>query len=107
MVAELFPRKMSRYAFGMWMLTTMIAGTLGGYVGALTAPKEGVVLTRFESLAVYGHVFMILGVFVAVVAIIIWAIRKPLNRIIESTIIHVAGEGLHGMHEENSILPKT
>ncbi|AIT08730.1 major facilitator transporter [Candidatus Francisella endociliophora] len=107
MVAELFPRKMSGFALGMWALTTMVAGPIGGYVGALTAPAEGVVFTKVESVAVYGNVFLTIGIFVTIVAAIMWAARGWLNSIIESTRIHIAAEGLHGMHEEASILPNT
>ncbi|MDE4959474.1 MFS transporter, partial [Francisella tularensis subsp. holarctica] len=43
MVAELFPRNISGLAQGMWLLTTMVAGPICGYVGALTAPAAGTV----------------------------------------------------------------
>ncbi len=35
-----------------------------------------------------------------------WIARGWLNSIIESTCIHIAAEGLHGIHEEASVLPK-
>ncbi|QLE78243.1 MFS transporter [Francisella sp. Scap27] len=104
MVAELFPRKMSGFALGMWALTTMVAGPIGGWVGALTAPAEGDVFTKVESVAVYGHVFLMLGIFVAVIAIIMWVARGWLNAIIESTQAHVKAENLHSMHEEPASL---
>ena len=52
MVAELFPRKMNDFALEMSALTTMVAGPIGGYVGALTAPTERTVFTKVEGLAV-------------------------------------------------------
>ena len=107
MVAELFPRKMSGFALGMWALTTMVAGPIGAYVGTLTTPPEGSVFTKVESIAIYGHVFLIIGLFVSIVAIIMWLTRAPLNRIIESTVAHHAGEMTHGINEESTILPKT
>ena len=107
MVAELFLRKMSRFALGMWALTTMVAGPIGGYIGSLTAPPAGVVYTKVQSIAVYGDVFLTLGGFVTVVAIIMWIARGWLNSIIESTRIHITAEGLHGMHEETRVLPNT
>jgi POT family proton-dependent oligopeptide transporter len=36
-----------------------------------------------------------------------WMARGWLNAIIESTRTHITAEGLHGMHEETSILPNT
>ncbi|MBK2095069.1 MFS transporter [Francisella philomiragia] len=105
MVAELFPRKMSGFALGMWALTTMVAGPIGGYVGALTAPAEGIVFTKVEGLAVYGHVFLTIGIFVAVIAAIMWIARGWLNSIIESTRVHFVSENTHGMHEETAVLP--
>ncbi|MFT4693360.1 MAG: POT family proton-dependent oligopeptide transporter [Francisella sp.] len=107
MVAELFPRKMSGFALGMWALTTMVAGPIGGFVGSLTAPPPGVLYTQAQSIVVYGDVFLKLGGFVAVIAIIMWMARGWLNAIIESTRTHITAEGLHGMHEETSILPNT
>ncbi|MGQ4005562.1 oligopeptide:H+ symporter [Francisellaceae bacterium CB300] len=107
MVAELFPRKMSGFALGMWALTTMVAGPIGGFVGSLTAPPAGVVFTKAESIVVYGDVFLKLGIFVTIVAIIMWIARGWLNSIIESTRVHIAAEGLHGIHEEASVLPNT
>ncbi|MWY34099.1 MFS transporter [Francisella tularensis] len=105
MVAELFPRNMSGLAQGMWLLTTMVAGPIGGYVGALTAPAAGTVFTKVEGLAVYGHVFLTIGIFVAVIAAIMWIARGWLNAIIESTRVHFVSEGTHGMHEETAVLP--
>ncbi len=107
MVAELFPRKMSGFALGMWALTTMVAGPIGGFVGSLTAPPGGVVYSKAESIVVYGDVFLKLGIFVTVVAIIMWIARGWLNSIIESTRVDIAAEGVHGMHEEASILTNT
>ncbi|WP_150467888.1 oligopeptide:H+ symporter [Francisella sp. SYW-9] len=99
MVAELFPRKMGGFAQGMWLITTMIAGPIGGIVGALTAPAPGQHFTKLESISVYGHVFLVIGLFVAVVAIIMWVSRGWLNKVIESTRIHV-NETLHNPNEE-------
>jgi len=92
MVTTLFPRKMSGFALGMWALTTMVAAPIGGFVGALTAPAKGVVFTKVESVAVYGHVFLMLGLFVAVIAIIMWIARGWLNAIIESTRVNVTSQ---------------
>jgi POT family proton-dependent oligopeptide transporter len=60
-----------------------------------------------DSIAVYGHVFLIIGLFVAAITIVMWLIRGWLNSIIESTVSHYAGEGIHGINEEAGILPKT
>lgn len=99
MVAELFPRKMSGFALGMWALTTMVAGPIGGVVGALTAPAEGQTFTKLESIAVYGHVFLVIGIFVTVIAIIMWLSRGWLNKVIESTKVHMS-ENLHNPNED-------
>ena len=88
MVAELFPREMSGFSQGMWLITTMIAGPIGGWVGSLTAPSGSQHFTKMQSLEVYGNVFLELGLFVVVVAVIMWLLRGKLNRIIESTLEH-------------------
>ena len=52
--AELVPkRKMSGFALGMWALTTMVAGPIGGSVGSLTTPAKDVVYTQTQSIVVY------------------------------------------------------
>lgn len=82
MVAELCPRNMSGFVMGIWFLTTMLAGPLGAIVGALTAPPTGVHYTALESIHIYGHVFMEMGAFTAIVAIIMWITRPWLNKVI-------------------------
>ncbi|MED7788071.1 oligopeptide:H+ symporter [Francisella sp. 19X1-34] len=104
MVAELFPSKMGGFAQGMWLITTMIAGPIGGFVGALTAPPSGQHFTKLQSIAVYGHVFLVIGIVVVVVAIIMWAIRGWLNKVINSTLDYV--QTLHNPNEESANLIK-
>jgi POT family proton-dependent oligopeptide transporter len=99
MVVELFPRKMSGFASGMWLLTSMIAGPIGGVVGAMTAPPAGEKFTKLESLAVYGHVFWMIGIVVAVVAAFMWLSRGWLNKIIEGSHARI-NESLHNPVEE-------
>lgn len=84
MVAELFPRTMSGFALGMWALTTMIASPIAGWVGALTAPNAGSHYTKLESIAVYGDVFLKIGLFVLVVSVIMWLSRRWLNSVLDS-----------------------
>lgn len=49
--------------------------------------------------------FLTIGIFVAVIAAIMWIARGWLNAIIESTRVHFVSEGTHGMHEETVVLP--
>jgi POT family proton-dependent oligopeptide transporter len=82
----------------------MVAGPIGGFVGALTAPPAGQHFTKLQSIAVYGHVFLVIGIVVVVIAIIMWAIRGWLNKVINSTLDYV--QTLHNPNEESANLIK-
>lgn len=82
MVAELCPRKVSGFVMGIWFLTTMLAGPIAAWVGAMTAPMADVHLTVQQSMLIYTGVFAKIGLVTAIVAIIMWLLRPFLNRLI-------------------------
>lgn len=83
MVAELCPRNLSGFVMGIWFLTTMLAGPVGAWVGVMTAPPKGDVLSITQSLMTYTHVFGEIGLATLAIAIAMWISRPYLNRHIE------------------------
>lgn len=83
MVAELCPRERSGFVMGMWFITTMLAGPIGAWVGALTSPQGSELYTPVQSLAVYTHVFLEIGLVTGIIAIAMWCIRPMLNRYLQ------------------------
>lgn len=82
MVAELCPKKMSGYVMGMWFLTVMLAGPIGAWVGAMTAPPDADQLTTIASMQLYGEVFFKIGLVTGFVALLMWIGRPALNRLL-------------------------
>lgn len=80
MVAELCPEERSGFVMGMWFITSMLAGPISAWVGALTAPPDASTFTSVQSLAVYAHVFLEIGLVTGAIALMIWCIRPILNR---------------------------
>jgi len=83
MVAELCPVNMSGFVMGIWWLAMMLAGPIGAWVGALTAPPAGVEhLSTLDSMQLYAHVFMKIGLITGLTAAAMWLSRPVLNRLL-------------------------
>lgn len=83
MVAELCPARMSGFVMGMWWITLMLAGPIGAWVGARTTPEVNEsIVTPLQSLVIYTHVFLQIGLATAIVAGFMWLLRPVLNRYI-------------------------
>ncbi|HJO95408.1 MAG TPA: oligopeptide:H+ symporter [Victivallales bacterium] len=81
MVAQLVPNKIVGFIMGMWFLTTAVSGVTGGIVASLTAPPVGVT-ESLQTLGIYTHVFLEIGIITTVIAIIMWFTYPLLNRYI-------------------------
>lgn len=86
MVAELCPKEMSGYVMGMWFLTVMLAGPIGAWVGAMTAPPGSTTLTTIASMQLYCGVFFKIGLVTGAVALLMWMARPALNRFLKREI---------------------
>lgn len=84
MVAELCPRNISGFVMGIWLLTSMLAGPIGAWVGALTEPTSVASMTAVQTLHIYGHVFAEIGIVTAIITALMWVGRPFLNKIINS-----------------------
>ncbi|WP_234418438.1 hypothetical protein [Dongshaea marina] len=67
---------------GLWFLTAAIAGVLAGYVAALTAAPAGISAPN-QTLPIYSHVFLEIGISTAIVALIMLATAPALTRVIQ------------------------
>lgn len=83
MVAELCPAERSGFVMGVWLLTSMVAGPISAWVGSLTAPPDIDIITAKQSLDIYAHVFLEIGIFTGIVTLLMWGIRPILNRYIK------------------------
>lgn len=82
MVAELVPEKITGFVMGAWFLTSAVAGFTGASVASYTA-VPGTVQPGFESLMVYTQVFGCIGLAALLVALLMWRLSPPLNRLLE------------------------
>lgn len=83
MVAELCPADRTGFVMGVWFLTSMLAGPVGAWVGALTVPDVSVTnLSALDSMHLYGRVFLDIGLFTGLVALLMWISRPYLNRLL-------------------------
>ena len=80
MVAELCPERMSGFVMGVWFLTSMLAGPLGAWVGAMTVPSEATHLSTIASMQLYSHVFLRIGLVTLFAALLMWLMRPVLIR---------------------------
>lgn len=84
MVAELCPLDRSGFVMGVWFLTSMLAGPVGAWVGALTVPPASEHLSTLASMHLYGKVFLEIGAVTGLLAVIMWGMRPMLNRLLVS-----------------------
>lgn len=79
MVAQLVPQRLMGFIMGSWFLTTAGAAIIAGKVANLMAVPEDVT-DPLQSLEVYGHVFLQIGIVTAVIAALMFIIAPKLNR---------------------------
>ncbi len=77
MVAELVPQAISGFIMGMWFLTSSIAGFTGAFVASLTRPQN--VTIGGQSLHIYGHVFLEIGLWTLAVSLLMWFFAPKLH----------------------------
>ncbi|MFN7097601.1 MAG: oligopeptide:H+ symporter [Gammaproteobacteria bacterium] len=86
MVAALCPLNISGFVMGIWLLTNMLAGPIGAWVGAMTTTETANGhLSAIASIALYGSVFAKLGAFTGAIALLMWISRPALNRLLKGT----------------------
>ncbi|WP_230388828.1 oligopeptide:H+ symporter [Piscirickettsia salmonis] len=81
MVAQLVPQRLMGLVMGIWFLTSATAAVIGGWVSTLTAAPKGVI-DPLQTLPLYSHVFMQIGVVTFVIAIVTLLAAPLLTRYI-------------------------
>ncbi|PWW05758.1 dipeptide/tripeptide permease DtpA [Mangrovibacter plantisponsor] len=79
MVAQLVPQRLMGFIMGSWFLTTAGAAIIAGKVASLMAVPENVT-NPVESLQVYGHVFLQIGITTGIIALLMLLTAPKLNR---------------------------
>lgn len=81
MVAELVPKHIGGFVMGMWFLTSSAAGFLGASVASYTAlPKT--LTPGLDSLFLYTHVFLTIGLVTLGIAACLWCLSPRLTRLL-------------------------
>ena len=83
MIAKLVPQRLIGFLMGAWFLTTSISAVLGGWVATLTAIPDNVT-NPVETLPIYTHVFMQIGIATVIVTVIIALLVPKLNHLINT-----------------------
>jgi POT family proton-dependent oligopeptide transporter len=91
MVAQLVPQRLMGFIMGSWFLTTAGAALIAGKVANLMAVPDDVT-DPLQSLHVYGHVFMQIGIATGVIALLMIVIAPKLNRMTQSDATDAASE---------------
>ncbi|WJV55834.1 dipeptide/tripeptide permease DtpA [Prodigiosinella aquatilis] len=79
MVAQLVPQRLMGFIMGAWFLTTAAAALIAGNVANLMAVPKNVV-DAHESLAIYSHVFLQIGIVTGIIAILMLLTAPKLTR---------------------------
>ncbi|MDF7680832.1 dipeptide/tripeptide permease DtpA [Enterobacteriaceae bacterium ESL0689] len=79
MIAQLVPQRLMGFIMGSWFLTNAGAAIIAGNVANLMAVPNNVT-DPLQSLAVYGHVFLQIGIVTAIIAVLMFIIAPKLNR---------------------------
>lgn len=79
MVAQLVPQRLMGFIMGSWFLTSAGAALIAGRVANLMAVPNDVT-DPLQSLHVYGHVFMQIGIATGVIALLMVMTAPKLNR---------------------------
>lgn len=71
MIAQMVPSRLRGFLMGAWFLSTSFAAIIAGHIASLAgAPVQSGPVNPLETLPVYSHVFMEIGVWSGVVAVI-------------------------------------
>jgi len=83
MVTKLSPRRMVSTIMGAWFLATAYSYLVGGFIAKLTdvtEETEGVVPAPFETVHVYGDVFLKVGISIGIAALVLFALSPLLSK---------------------------
>lgn len=84
MITQLSPISISGTATGVWFLASMLGGKIAGILGSMSADSNDSERTVLQSLDIYTHNFMIIGVVVFICAMLMLILVPKLNRVIKS-----------------------
>ncbi|HJO95351.1 MAG TPA: oligopeptide:H+ symporter, partial [Victivallales bacterium] len=93
MVAELVPGKLVGFVMGLWFLTSAIGGVTGGLVASLTSPPAGIT-GAVNTLPIYAHVFMEIGVATLIFTALMFVIKPLLDKYIYKNGVSPAPESV-------------
>ncbi len=84
MITQLSPRNISGVATGVWFLASMLGGKVAGILSSLSVTSDDEARTTIESMNIYSHNFLMIGVVVLICAIVMFLFVPKLNKVIKS-----------------------
>ena len=83
MVAQLVPQRLMGFIMGSWFLTTASAAIIAGKVAAMMAVPNDVT-DPLQSLEIYGHAFLKIGIVTGIIALLMIFTAPKLNRMMSA-----------------------
>jgi POT family proton-dependent oligopeptide transporter len=81
LVARYIPTRYTGFTMGLWLISTSIAGILGGQVAALGSVPAGISNDPILSAPIYSSLFLKIGVVTTIIAVIMFAFVPALKKI--------------------------
>jgi POT family proton-dependent oligopeptide transporter len=82
MVAQLVPQRYMGFMMGVWFMTTASASVLAGFVAGLTHIPQNVT-NPLQTLPIYTHVFLEIGIFTLVFSLFMLLLMPKLNKVLK------------------------
>ncbi|MCX5773035.1 MAG: oligopeptide:H+ symporter [Fusobacteria bacterium] len=82
MMSQLVPEKFMGFATGIWFLALAIAGVTGAMVSNMTSPKGANTMTAVQSLPVFCHAFLTIGIMTLGATVLMIIVKLCIDRFI-------------------------
>lgn len=83
MIAQLVPQRLMGFIMGTWFLTSAIATIIAGFIANMSAISSAIIDPK-QSLQVYSRVFMQIGIYTGIIAIIMFIFAPKLKNFMEN-----------------------
>lgn len=81
LVSRYIPQRLMGYTMGMWFLSTSIASIVAGEVASIASIPKGMSTDPIQSLPIYNHLFLEIGITTVIIALIMGLFVPRLNKL--------------------------
>lgn len=85
LASRFVPQRLMGYAMGLWFLSFSLASIVAGHVAAMAHVPKTVSRNPLETLPIFGHVFMKIGLITVVISLVMFFFVPMLKRLVRST----------------------